>query len=119
MEAWAWRERLQRAIDGCHTTDEMNVVAEAAYEELPGPNVPPTCGYQVCTGPAAVPLMASTSQFRGQLTNMATTSCVILTASNNAGLLSAATGWHLALAWGHVSEVPSCPCLWLAGLHQW
>ncbi len=23
-EAWAWREQLQRAMDGCHTTDDMS-----------------------------------------------------------------------------------------------
>ena len=30
-DAWAWRERLQRAIDGCHTTDDMNAASMAEY----------------------------------------------------------------------------------------
>ncbi|KAK9844063.1 hypothetical protein WJX81_003289 [Elliptochloris bilobata] len=45
-DAWAWRERLQRAIDGCHTTDDMNAASMAEYHELPGPNIPLPCGYQ-------------------------------------------------------------------------
>ena len=30
-DAWAWRERLQRAIDGCHTTDDMSAASMAEY----------------------------------------------------------------------------------------
>ena len=30
-DAWAWRERLQRAIDGCHHTDDMNAASMAEY----------------------------------------------------------------------------------------
>ena len=30
-DAWAWCERLQRAIDGCHTTDDMNAASMAEY----------------------------------------------------------------------------------------
>ncbi len=46
-EAWQWRENLQRAIDGCHTTDEMSSAGLAAYSELKGPNMPLSCGYSV------------------------------------------------------------------------
>ena len=46
-EAWHWRENLQRAIDGCHTTDEMSSAGLAAYSELKGPNMPLSCGYSV------------------------------------------------------------------------
>jgi hypothetical protein len=46
-EAWRWRENLQRAIDGCHTTDEMSSAGLAAYSELKGPNMPLSCGYTV------------------------------------------------------------------------
>ena len=46
-EAWRWRENLQRAIDGCHTTDEMSSAGLAAYSELEGPNMPLSCGYTV------------------------------------------------------------------------
>ncbi|CAL5227355.1 g10303 [Coccomyxa viridis] len=44
-EAWRWRENLQRAIDGCRTTDEMSSAGLAAYSELKGPNMPLSCGY--------------------------------------------------------------------------
>lgn len=46
-EAWSWREKLQRAIDGCHTTDDLDAAAAAKYTELPGPHTPLPCGYQV------------------------------------------------------------------------
>ena len=46
-EAWRWRERLQRAIDGCATTDDMGAAGMAEYYELPGPNIPVTPGYSV------------------------------------------------------------------------
>ncbi len=46
-EAWRWRERLQRAIDGCDTTDNLSAAGMAEYYELPGPNVPVTPGYSV------------------------------------------------------------------------
>ena len=40
---------LQRAIDGCRTTDEMSSAGLAAYSELKGPNMPLSCGYSVST----------------------------------------------------------------------
>lgn len=46
-ETWAWREQLQRAMDGCHTTDDMSVLSLAQYEEFEGPNIPLPSGYQV------------------------------------------------------------------------
>lgn len=46
-EVWWWRELMQRLMDGCATTDHMLAAGLAAYEELPGPNVPVTSGYQV------------------------------------------------------------------------
>lgn len=46
-EVWAWRERLQRSIDGCSTTDDMLAAGLAAYDELDGLNVPVSCGFQV------------------------------------------------------------------------
>ncbi|KAK9860346.1 hypothetical protein WJX84_005539 [Apatococcus fuscideae] len=45
-EVWWWRELMQRLMDGCATTDHMLAAGLAAYEELPGPNVPVTSGYQ-------------------------------------------------------------------------
>jgi hypothetical protein len=47
IEAWDWREKLQRSIDGCRSTDDMNAAAAAEYDELPGPHTPLPCGYQV------------------------------------------------------------------------
>ena len=47
-EAWGWRERLQRAMDGCHTTDDMSAAALAQNDEFEGPFLPLPCGYQVC-----------------------------------------------------------------------
>lgn len=46
-EAWAWREQLQRAMDGCHSTDDMSAQSLAQYDEYEGPNIPLPCGYQV------------------------------------------------------------------------
>ncbi len=46
-EVWWWRELMQRLMDGCATTGHMLAAGLAAYEELPGPNVPVTSGYQV------------------------------------------------------------------------
>ena len=46
-EAWAWREQLQRAMDGCHSTDDMSASSLAHYEEFEGPNIPLPSGYQV------------------------------------------------------------------------
>ena len=46
-ETWAWREQLQRAMDGCHMTDDMSVLSLAQYEEFEGPNIPLPSGYQV------------------------------------------------------------------------
>lgn len=45
--AWAWREKLQRSMDGCHTTDDMSAISLSQYEEFDGPNVPLPSGYQV------------------------------------------------------------------------
>lgn len=45
-EAWAWREQLQRAMDGCHSTDDMSAYSLAQYEEFEGPNIPLPSGYQ-------------------------------------------------------------------------
>lgn len=46
-DAWGWRELLQRAIDGCDTSDEASAAGLAEYEELPGAWPPVTGGYQV------------------------------------------------------------------------
>lgn len=46
-DGWAWREQLQRAMDGCHTTDDMSALSLAQYEEFDGPNIPLPSGYQV------------------------------------------------------------------------
>ena len=46
-ETWAWREQLQHAMDGCHTTDDMSVLSLVQYEEFEGPNIPLPSGYQV------------------------------------------------------------------------
>lgn len=46
-EAWAWREQLQRAMDGCHSTDDMSAYSLAHYKEFEGPNIPLPSGYQV------------------------------------------------------------------------
>lgn len=46
-EAWGWREQLQRAMDGCHSTDDMSAYSLAHYEEFEGPNIPLPRGYQV------------------------------------------------------------------------
>lgn len=46
-EAWAWREQLQRAMDGCHSTDDMSALSLAHYDEYEGPNIPLPSGYQV------------------------------------------------------------------------
>ena len=53
-DAWAWREQLQRAMDGCHTTDDMSARSLAQYEEFEGPNIPLPSGYQVCSLASAV-----------------------------------------------------------------
>lgn len=37
--AWRWRERLQRAIDGCHSTSDMHAGARAVYSEFGGTEV--------------------------------------------------------------------------------
>lgn len=46
--AWEWREKLQRAIDGCHSTDAMLAAAQASYSEFEGSEVhaPVPSGYQ-------------------------------------------------------------------------
>ena len=45
-DAWGWRELLQRAIDGCDTSDDASAAGLAEYEELPGAWPPVTGGYQ-------------------------------------------------------------------------
>ena len=55
-EAWAWREQLQRAMDGCHSTDDMSALSLAQYDEYEGPNIPLPSGYQVPLLLAAPPL---------------------------------------------------------------
>ena len=52
-EAWAWREQLQRAMDGCHSTDDMSAQSLAQYDEYEGPNIPLPSGYQVPLQPAS------------------------------------------------------------------
>ena len=46
-ETWGWREKLQRSMDGCRTTDHMLAAGLAAYDELDGLNVPVPGGFQV------------------------------------------------------------------------
>ena len=38
---------MQRLMDGCATTGHMLAAGLSAYEELAGPNVPVTSGFQV------------------------------------------------------------------------
>jgi hypothetical protein len=45
-ESWAWREKLQRSIDGCHTTGHMLAQGLAVYDELDGLNCPVPGGFQ-------------------------------------------------------------------------
>ncbi|KAK9810120.1 hypothetical protein WJX72_005080 [[Myrmecia] bisecta] len=45
-QAWHWRELLQRAMDGCHTTHDMSAAGLAGYGELEGPNLPLPDGLQ-------------------------------------------------------------------------
>ena len=54
-EAWAWREQLQRAMDGCHSTDDMSAQSLAHYDEYDGPNIPLPSGYQVLLLPVSGP----------------------------------------------------------------
>jgi len=46
--AWLWREQLQRAIDGCNSTHDVEATARALYTEFGGSEVhaPVSCGYQ-------------------------------------------------------------------------
>lgn len=46
--AWRWREQLQRAIDGCTSTHDVDAIARALYTEFGGSDVhaPIPCGYQ-------------------------------------------------------------------------
>ena len=46
-DAWAWRELLQRGIDGYDATEDGNPEGLSEYEDLPGPWPPVTGGYQV------------------------------------------------------------------------
>ena len=45
-DAWGWREMFQRAMDGCHSTDELSAQVAWHYDDLEGPNLPLPCGYQ-------------------------------------------------------------------------
>ena len=45
-DAWGWREMFQRAMDGCHSTDDMSAQVAWHYDDLEGPNLPLPCGYQ-------------------------------------------------------------------------
>jgi monoamine oxidase len=46
--AWQWREGLQRAMDGCESTEDMSAVARGMYSEYEGSeeHAPVSCGYQ-------------------------------------------------------------------------
>jgi spermine oxidase len=46
--AWAWREKLQGAMDGCQSTHDMHAASRAAYEEWEGHDIhaPVPPGYQ-------------------------------------------------------------------------
>lgn len=46
-DVWAWRELLQRAIDGSESSDDASVSGLAEYEDLPGAWPPVTAGHQV------------------------------------------------------------------------
>ena len=54
-ESWGWREKLQRSMDGCHTTGHMVAQGLAAYDELDGFNCPVPGGFQVGCAKALVP----------------------------------------------------------------
>lgn len=45
-DAWGWREMFQRAMDGCHSTDDLSAQVAWHYDDLDGPNLPLPCGYQ-------------------------------------------------------------------------
>lgn len=45
--AWAWRERLQRAMDGCRATEDMSATGLALYEDFGEVHAPLGCGFQV------------------------------------------------------------------------
>ena len=45
-DAWGWREMFQRAMDGCHSTDDLSAEVAWHYDDLEGPNLPLPCGYQ-------------------------------------------------------------------------
>jgi spermine oxidase len=46
--AWQWREQLQRAIDGCNSTHDMEATARSLYAEYGESEIhaPIPCGYQ-------------------------------------------------------------------------
>jgi spermine oxidase len=46
--AWQWREQLQRAIDGCDTTNDVEATARSLYTEFGESEIhaPIPCGYQ-------------------------------------------------------------------------
>eukprot|EP00887_Chlorella_sp_A99_P007288 scaffold2.g7288.t1 len=55
--AWRWRERLERAIDGCRSTDDCSAAGLALYEEMErGVHVPLSCGFQAVAEWLAAPL---------------------------------------------------------------
>ena len=37
---------FQRAMDGCHSTDDLSAQVAWHYDDLDGPNLPLPCGYQ-------------------------------------------------------------------------
>ena len=57
-ESWGWREKLQRSMDGCHTTGHMLAQGLAAYDELDGLNCPVPGGFQVSYVEAAGVLLS-------------------------------------------------------------
>ena len=76
-EAWRWRENLQRAIDGCHTTDEMSSAGLAAYSELKGPNMPLSCGYSVSSSSShANPMFWQTVDMQAHMKNAQLWKCI-------------------------------------------
>jgi len=60
---WQWREQLQRAIDGCNSTHDLEATARALYTEFGESEVhaPVPCGYQkiaeaLASGSASSPI---------------------------------------------------------------
>lgn len=44
--SWRWRELLQRAIDGCHSTHDMGCISLHCYDDFPGAHVNIPMGFQ-------------------------------------------------------------------------